>query len=111
MLPKKNKILKQSFKPLCRKGKKIDNFALIFIFSLSHIKKNKISFIIPNSVSKKATVRNKLKRKGKFVFLKHQSQFKNYYNIIVIFKKEVLKLSYKQLEKLLIDVFKIAKII
>ena len=110
MLNKKNRISRDLFQNIYKKGVKISNNSLIIIYLTSSLKKTKISFVAPKSVSKKAVIRNKLKRRGKYFFLKHQNKIKDNHNIIVIFKKEVLKFSYKELEEVLLNSFKKAEL-
>jgi len=106
MLPKENRISKILFRLIYPRTKKINKSAFILAFSLSGEGRNRISFVVPKSVSKKSTIRNKLKRWGKSIFLNHQPGFKCCYVIIVIFKKEALALSYKKLEELFLEALK-----
>lgn len=112
MLPKKNRISKHLFKEaISKKRRVISNVFFTFVFGESSFKNSKISFIIPSSVSKKSTVRNKIKRRGKFIFLKNQNKFRGFYNIFVFFKKKSIDLTYKELKKYLVEAFEKSKII
>lgn len=65
MLLKKNRVTKKDIEEIFKKGSSVfsSNLNLRFL-SNSKEKEPKIAFIVPKTVSKKAVVRNKLRRRG-----------------------------------------------
>ena len=64
MLPKSNRLRKKKdFDRVFKKGKRISENFLIFQFVGNDLDCNRFGFVISKKVSKKATIRNSLKRK------------------------------------------------
>ena len=64
MLPKKNRTDKKTVENIFKYGNFINSAILSFKFAKSGGAEQKISFIVPKSVSKLATKRNLLRRRG-----------------------------------------------
>lgn len=64
MLPKKNRTDKKTVESIFKQGKFLNSPYFTFKFVISPGKQRKISFIVPKGVSKLATKRNLLRRKG-----------------------------------------------
>jgi ribonuclease P protein component len=100
MLPKKNRASKKDVDEIFKDGSFFNSPNLTFKFL---IKKGttgiRISFISPKSISKKAVIRNKLRRIGYRALKKHQNLFpagligvfifKKYQDDIVIIENEI----------------------
>ncbi len=71
----------------------------------------RFGIVVPSSVSKKATDRNKIKRRIRAVVLKYIREFKGKYAAIVYAKKEALDLSFKNTEIDLLELFRKGKIL
>jgi ribonuclease P protein component len=64
VLPKKNRLKKKKdFENIFRKGKSVKEDFLSFKWKLNGLKVSRFGFIVSQKISKKATVRNKIKRR------------------------------------------------
>ena len=70
MISKKNRSNRKDIEQIFRFGRSVGSFNLNLRF-IGDSKNKKISFIIPKTVSKKAVVRNLLRRRGYSVLKKH----------------------------------------
>lgn len=73
MLPKINRNTKRDVDRIFKSGKFVVSPNLSFKFIFSEAKTAKVSFICPKSISKKATVRNKLRRRGYSAFKEQEN--------------------------------------
>src|SRR3989344_973069 len=99
MLPKKHRLNRREFKVLFKTGKRIISLYFILIYNLSFgSNEAKFGFIVSSVLSKKAVIRNKLKRRARAIIVKYSKDFISSGKIIFLFKKECLNLSFKELE-------------
>lgn len=103
MLPKKRRVDKNSFKRLFKEGKTIKSefFTLKIRYTDSNL--SKFSVIVPVSVEKMATGRNKLKRRGRSVLLKNMDSIKRGLEMLVFLKKESNELKFADFERSLVS--------
>lgn len=97
---KKKDIVKSNelFNDIINKGKR--NASKYFV--LCSVKKNEVNNKYGIAVGKKvgnAVVRNKIKRQIRHIIDKNIKLFPNYHNYIIISKKEILNLSFLDIEK------------
>lgn len=106
MFPKKNRLEKKSFHFLFKNGRKKNfiNFTLIY-FKNNYFKENKFGIIVSSAVSKKAILRNKLKRRTKVIVFNLSKKINTPKGIIIILKKQSSNLSFNELEKEIKDAF------
>lgn len=111
MLPKKHRINKVLFKEIFKKGKTF-SFEHLFlrIVSLS-TPISLFTFVVSSKVSKKPIIRNKLKKRARYIVKKLLSQIKPGLGVIVFFKPGSEKLSFSELGKEILAVFKKSGII
>jgi len=99
MLPKKRRITKEAeWKKLHKFGKRTHAPEMV----MSYLKTNQISrfgFIVGAKVSKKASIRNLVKRRLRSVVEKNIANISKNYDIIFIAKKPIAQLSYQEIEK------------
>ncbi len=106
MLPPKNRVDKKNVDLIFKKGNFLNSPNLTFKFLL--IKGSlqpRISFIVPKNISKKAVVRNLLRRRGYIALEKHLKSFpvsllgvfifKKYQDDILILENEIKNILYK----------------
>ncbi len=88
MLPKKNRADTKLVKKIFKEGKFINspNLTLKYLDNISNEKR--ISFIVPKTVSKKAIVRNLLRRRGYFILKKYWEFFPSTIGGVFIFSKK-----------------------
>ncbi len=112
MLPFKYRIKKKKeFDDVFRSGKRIENH-----FYLIKIKKNglafsRFAFVVPLRLSKKATKRNKIKRRLREAVRSVFYQIEKGFDIIFISKERVKESEYREIKEGIIDVLKKAEII
>lgn len=100
MLPQKRKVGTELF-PLVLKGGKAassEHFSFKFV-PISGTQENKFSFVVSGKVSKKATERNLLKRRGYVVIKKNNISKKTPIAGVFFAKSGATKLSYNALER------------
>ena len=91
MLPKKNRTDKKLVEKIFKEGKFISSRDLAFKFFITKENIKKISFITPKAVSKKATDRNLLRRRGYFILKKHIDLLPNSISGVFIFNKHSME--------------------
>ena len=88
MLPKKNRASKKDVDEIFKDGFFFNSPNLTFKFLIKKdVIGTRISFISPKSISKKAVIRNKLRRTGYRALQKHQNLFPSGLIGVFIFKK------------------------
>lgn len=106
MFPKKNRLEREYFRSLFQKGKRMnfDGFTLIYS-DHGAFKDNKFGIVVSSSVSKKSVLRNKLKRRVRLIILKLSKNFCFPRGIIIIFKKQALAFSFREIKCEIINTF------
>lgn len=98
------------FKRVYNKGKNYWNRNLILYVRKNGLEETRLGITITKKIGN-AVIRNKIRRRLKEIYrLNHQS-VKNGYDLIFIPKKNVVDLSYKELESSLIHILKISGIL
>ncbi len=112
MLPFSWRLKKSGFKLIKNTPKKIfqsESFCLKICFS--DFETSKFAVIVPVSVSKKATIRNKLKRRVRAVIMKHLKKTEGKFATLLYVKKGTGLLSFAGIEKEVVDLLRKAKIL
>lgn len=86
MLPKKNRVDKKTIEKIFKKGKFVNSLNLTFKFIKTNGER-RISFITPKTISKKAVIRNSLRRRGYIILKKYFNKFPIGITGVFIFKK------------------------
>ena len=97
----KSKIL---FNDIIKEGKRNANKYFVLCYVKNSINKNNYGIAVGKKIGN-AVVRNKLKRQIRNIIDNNNKLFPNYYNYIIICKKEILELSFLEKEKELIKIF------
>lgn len=107
MLSKEYRLRKnRDFEQVYFKGKVFQNkFFLIKILE-NNKQTNRFGFIVSNKISKKATERNKLKRRLREIIRLNLSNFKRSFDIIIIAKKNILNENFNTIKNNLLSLFK-----
>jgi len=112
MLNKKLRVSKQVFNNAVKKSKILSSPRLFLrVFKETRPIHSKFSFTISKSVSKKAIIRNLLKRRGYSIIRKNLKKLKNSYICIFSFKKGSEKATFKEIEEEITSLLKKAKIL
>jgi ribonuclease P protein component len=88
MLPKKNRNDRKNIEQIFKSGNFVNSPNLTFKFIKTHSSEKKMSFIVPKTVSKKAVVRNLLRRRGYVALKKHFNEFPSGILGVFIFGKK-----------------------
>ena len=75
------------------------------------LKNSRFAIVVANKVTKKATVRNRLKRQVREIIRLNISKFSNNYDILINVSPECLDKDYRTLEKKLLDLLITKKIV
>lgn len=106
MLPLKNRLEREHFYPLFQRGRRMNFDGFTVIYSDHGVfKENKFGIVVSSAVSKKSVLRNKLKRRARSIVLKLSEGFAAPRGIIIIFKKQALAFSFRELERELTNAF------
>ena len=105
---KKREIVKSNilFNDIINKGKKISNKCFIISTISTEEEKPKFGIAVGKKIGN-AVTRNYYKRIIRNIITKNKKIFPNFHNYIVICKKEVLNLSYQEIEKEILNLMKI----
>ncbi len=110
-MPPKNRLKKELVKDIVKRGKaaKNSNVFLKYLFIPGRTKS--FSFIVSSKVSKRAVLRNKLKRRARAAVLELLPQVKNGYLVVVFFKKNNLGMNFGEIKNELTSLFQKAGMI
>ncbi len=100
MLPKQNRLTKQSdFDKVNKKGKVCGGRFLILKTAKNNLESSRFAFIVSQKISKKAVVRNKIKRKLREAVKNNLSEIKSGYDIVFFTKKAIEEKNYLEIKK------------
>ncbi len=112
MLPKNNRIKRAVFDEAFQKGKSVYSPFLNLKFHKAEAgSPAKFSFVTSKNVSKKASDRNLLRRRGYSVIKDNSLKIKDSFECIFFFKKDSMKMSFKDLEKDILFLLKKADVL
>ena len=112
MLPKINRIKKQKdFEIIFKKGVSFKNSLFVLKFIKNSLNKTRVSFIVSNKISKKATVRNKIRRRLSEIVKKEINNIKGSLDIVFISLPGIEKKDFLELKDALNNLLIKAKII
>jgi len=88
----------RDFKLVFEHGKTVSSKFLFFKFKKNDLPISRFGFIIGKKISKKATIRNKIKRRLREIIRKNINNIKPGFDIVVGAKTEVLEKTYQEIE-------------
>lgn len=104
MLPKENRLKKRNdFKKIHQQGKSILKGKLILRF-LPAEGRNLIGIIVSKKVSKKAVVRNKIKRRIREIIRKNLEEIVSGYDFLILTKDKIKEIDYQEIKEQLFKV-------
>lgn len=98
------------FKRVYNGGKNFWNRNLILYIKKNKLEESRLGITITKKIGN-AVVRNKIRRRIKELYRLNMHRFKNGYDLIFIPKKNVVDLSYKELESAFLHILKISGIL
>jgi len=113
MLDKKNCLKKKKdFQKVIKQGKKIEKDFLVLKFSENIIKNvSRIGFVVSQKISKKAHLRNKIKRRLREIIKDNLDNLKPGYDLIFFTKKAIKEKDFLEIEKIVKQILKQAKLL
>lgn len=94
-----------NFQNVFKKGKKFGNRHFQFYYVKNRKNANRLGIIVSKKVSKKAVVRNRIKRRIREAYRLNESRFRTGYDMIIIAKKRCAEDSYQDLSRSLNHLF------
>jgi ribonuclease P protein component len=111
MLPKQNRLKKKNdFEKVFKKGKGFRQGFLFFKIAKNNLKESRFGFIVSKQVSKKAVIRNKIKRRLRKLVQLNLLKIKTGIDGVLIVKPGLETKNFLELENLLNKLFKKAKL-
>lgn len=112
MLPKKNRLKKEKdFEKVFKKGKGLRKDFLFLKLLNNNLKKSRFGIVVSTKISKKATVRNKTRRRIREIIRNHLDEIKKGKDIVIVAQPGIEEKSFSQIKETLIELFKKAKLI
>lgn len=93
------------FKRVFKIGDVFGNKAFVIYYLKNEETENRLGIIVSKKVSKKAVVRNKIKRRIKEAYRHNEDSFSKGYDIILIAKESITQVPFSSLEKSLKHLF------
>ncbi|MCD6528051.1 ribonuclease P protein component [bacterium] len=110
-LPKKYRLKKRKdFERVLKKGMYYSGLCMSIKLKRNNLNISRFGIVIGSKISKKAVVRNKIKRRISEVIRLNLPQLKKGFDVIVLTKPEIVDKKYQEIENILISLFKKAKI-
>jgi ribonuclease P protein component len=110
MLPKENRLKKKKdFENIFKNGKTFRSKNITVKYLFNEIEDNKIGFVVSKKFSKKATERNKVKRRLREIVRKNKKQIKKGVDIILIALPSLKGLTFEEIEKEIKNILEIIK--
>ncbi len=112
MLPKQNRLKKEKeFQQVLKKGRGLKEGFLLLKFVNNNLDRSRFGIIISQKVSKKATIRNKIKRKIKAAICLNMPRIRKGLDVILITKPGLETRDFWEIKEAIDNLFKKAKII
>lgn len=113
MLPKPNRLKKENdFQRVFEKGKGFnESFLFLKVFNREDQRQSRFGFVVSIKISKKAVVRNKLKRRLREIVRSKLDQIKPGRDVVVVTQPGIETQSFPQLKQNLLQLLKEAKIL
>ena len=112
MLPPINRLRKEKdFEKLFKKGKSFRNNFLILKIAQNNLKESRFGFIISKKVSKKAILRNKIKRRLRDIIRQNIKDIKKGIDVVLIILPGLEKKNFLEIKEILNTLFKKAGLV
>lgn len=112
MLPKKYRLrLKKDFDRIFKEGKFAGQAFLTLGFVKNKLDISRLAVVVGKKVSKKAVIRNLIKRKAVEIIRLNLGQIKPGFDLVFISKPEIAGKKYKEIETVALSLLKRAKVI
>lgn len=100
MLEKNKRVrLKKDFENVFKKGKGLFEDSLGLKIVKNNLEFNRFGVIVSNKVSKKAVIRNRIKRQIRSILRMEELKLKVGYDSVILTQKEILKKNFQEIQK------------
>lgn len=106
MIAQKNRLKKADFEQIFRNGNKSYNQYCNIRYQANGLDYCRFAVIVSNKISKKATERNKVRRRIKAVLKENLSKFSGNYDIVITVLSPLTQLDFTQLRENFINLLK-----
>lgn len=107
MLPKPYRLKKEKdFKKTLKKGKAFQKEFLFLKHASNDLRESRFGFVVSVAVSKKATVRNRIKRKLREATRKNLSDIKRGRDVVVIVQPDFEEMYFSEIKEVLLNLYK-----
>lgn len=110
MLPKKNRLKKKDFEKVFKTGRGLKEDFLFLKTVKNNLKESRFGFIIPQKISKKAALRNKIKRRLRELVRIKLPKIKKGVDVILVANPGLEVKDFWEIEDILNKIFKKAKL-
>jgi len=112
-LPKQYRLTRQKeFEKVYDSGKTVRNsFLFIKFFKDSSLESSKFGIVVSTKVSKKATVRNKIRRQISEAIKPHLNRVAKNVNVIIVTNYKIVDKEFTEIEKVVLNLLKKSRII
>lgn len=112
MLAKKFRLASsREIKKIIQRGKQVKNPYMAIRYGGSFRQVSRCAVIISNKISKKAVVRNKLRRQIKAIFFVSQPKFFGNYDMVIIGRSGIVNMAFQELKLDMEALFRKAKLL
>ncbi|HOK00650.1 MAG TPA: ribonuclease P protein component [Candidatus Paceibacterota bacterium] len=112
MLPLNNRLKKKKdFEEVFKNGKSYKENSLQLKFLENNLKTSRFGFVVSKKFSKKAVVRNKIKRRLREIIRKNLIYIKKGFDCVIIVLPDLKIKKFEELEEILIKLFKKADLL
>lgn len=102
MLKKENRLRKEKdFKAVLGRGRYVATPLFLLKYAPNRLTYNRYGFVVSTKVSKKAPVRNMIKRRMRAIAKKNEKEAKNGYDMAFIVKKEIVGASFRDIKEMM----------
>lgn len=112
MLQKRNRLASErDFNRIFKKGKTTNGNALSVRAVRNNLPESRVAFVVSTKVSKRAVIRNKLKRRLREIVRKQATELLPGLDIVVMTKVQTLALSSAELQQSMVELLKKARLV
>lgn len=112
MLPRENRLKKKKdFEKVFKEGKGFKEDFLILKFILNNLKQSRFGIIVSQKISKKATIRNKIKRRLRALLGFKLAEIKKRVDLVLVVLPGFETKDFWEIEKIMNKLFKKAKLV
>ncbi len=112
MLPKKNRLKnKKDFERVFKQGKGFKDAFLFLKIRKNNLKESRFGFIVSSKISKKAVLRNKVKRRLREIAKERLPEIKSGIDGVLIAQKSIEEKDFSEIREVANELFKKAKIL